>query len=434
MASTHVQPVPGKTLPGILGTVWDLVAFKRGWKNYFVSRRERADSDIYRSRLGTPAVTILDAQTIRILFDTTRVMKRYGIGPFIPPRPLVGGITPTIFLNDSDHTAQKAFWIACLKARGPDLVPRFCDTLRAALTRWQAQGSFAWGPEIDRLFADFLFAWLLDTQAPVADLEAWLTQIFARRQAGGAYRAAEAAYGRLRSIVQHAPRFGEMAALGAQFNMSTDVVASNLLFTLGFNAWAGLAGLARSLIAELTVQVPARQALTQAAAGHPGGDMAAWLGSAPATGCLHFVLEVLRLHPPVNLIYAEARDNLVLESRGKAYSVQKGELLMGAAWFAHRDSTVFAQPDAFMPERFADPALRTHLIWANGPDDTLPQATNKMCPGRDVVVLLMQILARELTAHCTWELGTVPHFSTQVYPRAGAPSTPLDVTRFSYQP
>lgn len=46
------------------------------------------------------------------------------------------------------------------------------------------------------------------------------------------------------------------------------------------------------------------------------------------------------------------RDNFILQSECGKFMVKKDELLVGNVHMAHRDESIFDQPNTFMPARF----------------------------------------------------------------------------------
>jgi cytochrome P450 len=212
-------------------------------------------------------------------------------------------------------------------------------------------------------------------------------------------------------VVENSPHFPEILTLAEKHGMTGEEASTNLVFTLGFNAWGGLVGMGRSLVGELTLRDDLRPELD-------------------AASVENFVLEVVRLHPPVNFFYAEAKEAMTVESAGKAYRVRGGDLLMGVSWFAHRDPEIYPDPEAFRPDRFEDQACVRYLMWSNGPGDGTPAATNKMCPGHDTALWMTRRLALGLRDH-VWTLAEPPSWSRASYPRAGGPGSALQVQSFS---
>lgn len=52
------------------------------------------------------------------------------------------------------------------------------------------------------------------------------------------------------------------------------------------------------------------------------------------------------------------RDNFTLHSESGKFIVKKDELLVGNVHMAHRDESIFEQPNKFMPSRFENEVNR----------------------------------------------------------------------------
>lgn len=59
------------------------------------------------------------------------------------------------------------------------------------------------------------------------------------------------------------------------------------------------------------------------------------------------------------------RDDFSLETECGTFIVRKDQLLVGNVHMAHRDSSIFDQPDKFMPSRFEDEVNTTQLLLYN---------------------------------------------------------------------
>lgn len=124
-------------------------------------------------------------------------------------------------------------------------------------------------------------------------------------------------------------------------------------------------------------------------------------------------------------------DELSVEHPGGTQRIDPGTLLMTSAWVVHRDPSLFAEPERFRPGRFVDdPGLRRHLIWANGYDTSEPTAHDKMCAGRDQVLLAALTFLRLLVPGHRWELKDPPEWDPQESGEAGGPTSNLEVERF----
>ena len=398
------QTVPGSNGVPFIGKYLGVVEFMKDWQGFFLSRQKATGSDIFRANLGTQTIAILDPRPMAVVMDTKLVKKRYGFGAFRPHPALVGHIVPTVFENGVEHMAQKAFWMDVQRERAGQLYSIFDDALSERIARWE-KGPFIWDDEMDSLWADVLFRWLIDADGPAADVDTWMGDVLANFAFGSKFNDAKAAWERLLALVRHSPGFDRIAEIGASHQMNAELSAKTVTFSLGFNGWAGITGLARSAVADLTNH----------------RDQTADLD--------RFVLEVARMHPPVNMLYGETLAPMDLESHGQTFHVRQGELLMGVVYNAQRDPEIFQDPTRFMPDRFADPVCRENLYWAGAPDSDMPGVSNHMCSGRDFVLVLLRKMLERLIDY-EWTLQRRPVWSELTYPSAGGPMDPMQVSGF----
>lgn len=426
---------PGRRAP-ILGRIADTREFLRGWRAFFERRREAFGSTVFRTQIAWPAVTLIDVEGFQVLFDTGAVQKRYGFGPAIPRRDLVGGIVPTVFANDEAHARQKRFLLEIVADATPRLEKTVLDWVDRAIARWdEAEKPFDWGKEGDDLLASVLFEWILGTAADSADVRGWIDHVLSPLPwdlpTPRAPRPAREARDRLLIAIRGAPRFAEVAAGGRDAaGWSSDETARQLLFLLCFNAWGGLHGVWRSLLAEISLDpLLADRIHAEIAAAVPAGRPGlAHLGRMPLLrGC---VLETLRLHGPVPFAYGQARRDLIVRSGTGAYRVRRGEMLQGSFWMAGRDPSAFEDPDRFDPARHARPEVARRVLWANGPGDLAPGPEDKICAGRDVVPAILALLLARLLQDRRWTLQDAPRWSDRRMLVGNRPVEPLLVTSF----
>jgi len=403
-APMTTQNIPGSHGLPLIGSWLGVAEFMRGWQAFFLNRRERAGAEVFKANLGIKTIAILDPRPMQVLFDKSKVKKRYGFGAFGPHPKLVGRITPTVFTNDADHVAQKTFWMAVQRERAMALDGICDEAIDRALHQWNG-GGFNWDEALQGLCADILYRWLIDVEGPTADAETWMSNVLTKVAFGSKFRASRSAWERMLHLVETSPGFERAAELAAEQGMSRELAAKTLTFSLAFNAWAGMVGFARSTVAELSQNREKTGDIDQ------------------------FLLEVLRLYTPVKMVYGETLAPTTLVSKGRSYEVDQGELLMGVLHNAHRDPEIFKNPTAFEPSRFDDAQCLEHLYWAGGPQTQTPGSPNKICPGRDVATRVIGKLATRLLDY-EWSLDQAPVWSDVTYPKAGGPAVPLDVRHF----
>ncbi len=145
----------------------------------------------------------------------------------------------------------------------------------------------------------------------------------------------------------------------------------------------------------------------------------------------NFVREVLRLHQPVSLFYAEARDDLVVHARTGSHQIRRGELMCGVMPFIHRDPAVFADPDVFDMDRYSNGSTAAEcVLWSHGPDTSSPQPKNKMCAGKDVAEWVIKLFCIKLLSGYRWTLDESPQWSDDELDPANRPLTPFTVSSF----
>ncbi len=427
----------------MLELVDDTLEFKQGWKKFFDSRHAKYNSTVFRTRIAIPAITILDVRGFQPLFDETLVKKHYGFGPAIPRHDMVGNIVPTVFENDERHTSQKAFVLELIHRETSRLIPVLTATLQPYLQKWAtAQAPFDWGADADAILSNTLFDWLLGAHPAASDVALWIANVLSPvpwdLPVFHASEAALAARDRILHAIQAAPKFQAAASLAFEMaGLGKDETAKQILFYLCFNAWAGLQGAWLSLMGELSLNpdVQARIAAEAQSSAPNGFDFSAvsFADIARMPTLRGAVSEAMRLHGPVPFAYGEAIQDFVIHSTTGDYAVRQGEMLMGVFLMAGRDPYVFSEPDRFDPGRYSDPTAVQGLLWANGPGDAAPAPTNKMCAGRDVVNLILQLLALGVVSNWEWKLQEKPTWSDVKMIQANAPEQKLVVTSFRHR-
>jgi hypothetical protein len=339
----------------------------------------------------------------------------------------VGHEVPTAFTNGNIHERQKEFCFQLLDRFSPTIGEVMDQVLSEHLRRWTQRKSFVWDDEIESLWSDFLFQWILDTRPRRGLVHQWVANILWPQAAESpclGFVHSKRAYAELLALVRTSPRFEEIAELAhAVAGLDETRTAKQLLFYLGFNAWGGLQGLTKSAFGELSLHPElqtriAADVSTTAVAPH---DLPIVRNT---------VYEVLRTHPPVFFVYGVLQEDATVESYTGAYHVRRGERLVGNIWFAQRDARVFPDPDEFNPDRFQDASTLKYLVWANGYGDCDSAIGNKMCAGKTTVYVLMRRLLAGLSRGNEWELAVTPFWSTRKFIPAGAPTNRLSVRHF----
>lgn len=104
--------------------------------------------------------------------------------------------------------------------------------------------------------------------------------------------------------------------------------------------------------------------------------------------------EAFRFDPPVQVQFARAKTDIIIESHDAKFEVKKGEMLGGFQPMATRDPKVFDRANEFVPERFMGEGKKMlrYVYWSNGPETENVKATDKICPGKDLGVMIGRLL------------------------------------------
>lgn len=430
------KKVPGICIP-LISFIVQGIGFATNWRGFYNKRRDKYKSNVYWSVVGVKAITILDQKGIEPLFDTSKVKKIYGFGYLKPVQARIGNIMPTIFTNDKIHSQQKDFLLTLMQQRSKDLLTDFDQISAPYFDKWEKKGGgFDWGAELNAFLSDFLFGWLLGAKPDPKDVEGWglgIMPINPFRFPGQGDAPVIERMNRILDSMRSGSHFEAALKLASdKAKLDADETAKQMLFYFGFNAWAGLYSLIRSVIAEVMLNPEWHQKVIDEINSVVGEGENVSFSHLPKLVVLDAIIkETLRLHTPVPFVFAEARKDFVINSSSGNYMVKKGALLNGLVSHAHRDPDVFEQPDSFDPARFFKPEADKYLIWANGRDINDPTAQDHMCPGRDVVYQLVQLFCIKLLPNYTWTLKDKPRWNDKVLQSADRPETDFECTSFT---
>jgi len=432
--STHDEAlveIPGGYGPPIIGRLQQTVGFGRDWRGFLAAQSARHDSTVFRSYVGLKAITVIDPDAIRVLFDPGRVRKAYGFGPRVPPPAIVGGICPTAFTDGQRHRTLKRMYMGMMQRGAGDLVSTFDQTAKPWFDRWTQTGAVDLTDGIADLMADFFFEWTLGARMPKDDLKLWvkhalpfkLVPLPSLRQSR-----VRAAFDRLSAAVRASPRFPELfKEVCEEPGLDEVALSRDIVFTLVINGWAGMVSLVRSVVAELSRRPDHAAALREAVAPYAQQlDLQTLAGLEPLD---HFLKEVLRLHPCVPITYGIARSDLVLEARTGRYPVRAGEMLMGVIETVQRDPACFEDPEEFRPERFADPSVLKYLVWPAGSVTDPVGVDDKICAGRDEAMWIGALFTARLLQGYRWDLDQRPEW-TKPLSSGNVAAKPLRATSF----
>jgi cytochrome P450 len=305
--------------------------------------------------------------------------------------------------------------------------------------------TFGFRDELEDFAATFLFQWVLGQRPEPSDVRTLYQSIFSHPFAGitkhfpgSLYSRSLVIYERLLALVKAAPGFKDILVMAHEEGLHDDeAVAKQICFVLGMNSFLGTQNLIKSVVGELTLRPELREELRR--------EIAESLG--PITGPIDLdklgamplldktLREILRLHPPVTLIYGRATRDRDIESASGVFHISKDELVMGVIPLAHLDGNVFADPEVFNPARFDLPASSAHLIWPRGLHDSSATPANRTCPGKNVAVTIAKLFAVTLLGKANWTLREPPQWEKHWFPlNVAAPKGALDVESFTRRP
>lgn len=115
--------------------------------------------------------------------------------------------------------------------------------------------------------------------------------------------------------------------------------------------------------------------------------------------CQAVVKEVLRLHPPGPLLLPHLPTEAGVELGG--YAVPKGARVLVNVWAIGRDEEVWAEPEAFVPERF----LGREVDFRGQDFELIPFGSGRrVCPGLPLATRMVHLLLASLLRSFEWRL------------------------------
>ncbi|KAG5022895.1 hypothetical protein JHK85_019237 [Glycine max] len=437
-----LKPIPGSYGMPFFGAISDRhnYFYHQGRDKFFATRIEKHNSTVIRTNMppgpfissDPRVVALLDGASFPILFDNDKVEKLNVLdGTFMPSTKFTGGFRVCAYLDTTEpnHALIKQFFLNVLAKRKDSFVPLFRNCLQESFAEIEDQLSKNTKADFNTVFSDasfnFMFrlfcdgkdpsqtnlgskgpklvdTWLLFQLAPLATLGLpkifnYIEDFLIRTLPFPACLTKSGYKNLYEAFKTHATTaLDEAEKLGLKRNEA----CHNVVFTAGFNAygglknqfpyvlkWLGLSG--EKLHADLAREV--RRVVND-----EGGVTFTALENMPLVKSV--VYEVMRIEPAVPYQYARARENLVVSSHDASFEVKKGEMLFGYQPFATRDPRIFEDAEVFVPRRFVGEGekMLKHVLWSNGRETEEPSASNKQCPGKNLVVLLCRLFLVEL--------------------------------------
>lgn len=424
-----IQKIPGSYGLPVIGMLSDTLDFffVSGWQRFFLRRRSRYQSDVFKVNLFRPTIVVLDQKGIEPLFASKQFRQDHGFSWAVPAPQLVGDVIPSIFEFGAAHDLPKQLYMAMLRLRASTLLDVFTATAERFGRKWVDARSFSFQSELESFAVEFLFLWYFGMRPDAAKVRELYLGLFShvfwritRFLPWSAYRRSLTTYRQLLDELKGSPGLPELMLVARKLGMHDDeATIKQLLFVSGMNSFLGLQNLCKSVVGELSHR-PELCARLRAEIHHAFGDGPPH--SMDSLSALRLPLldktlrEIVRLHPPVSLLFGRAtEDRLITIHDGRTFQMRRGELLMGVLPIAMRDHRIFPAPEQFDPSRFDEPAARDSLIWPRGHQDQVVSASDRTCPGKDVSMEIMKLLCIWLLPRYQWQLRDPPVWDERVF-------------------
>ncbi|GAU35865.1 hypothetical protein TSUD_63550 [Trifolium subterraneum] len=432
-----LKPIPGSYGLPVIGALHDRhdYFYNQGRDQYFASRIEKYNSTVLKLNMppggfiapDPKVIALLDGVSFPILFDNAKVEKKDVLdGTFMPSTDFFGGYRTCAFLDTTEpsHPLLKRFIFHILSSKHDTFISLFRTNISDHFTDLEKElagkhHKASFNSSIGSITFNFLFKLITDkypTETKIGDsgptlVQTWLAAQLAPLATAGLPKffnyiedflirtfpipaiTVKSSYNKLYEGLHEAGT----TVLDEAENMgiSREEACHNLVFTLGFNAfggltnqfpilvkWVGLGGeeLHKKLRDEIRTVV-----------NEQGGVSFSSLDKMTLTKST--VYEALRIEPAVPYQYARARENLVVSSHDASFEIEKGQMIFGYQPFATKDPKIFENPEEFVAERFIGDGekLLKHVFWSNGRETDEATPDNKICPAKNLVVLLCRL-------------------------------------------
>ncbi|KAK2978370.1 hypothetical protein RJ640_016472 [Escallonia rubra] len=436
-----LREIPGTYGSPLFGAVKDRFDYfyNQGQDEFFQTRIQKYGSTVFRTNMppgpfmasNPRVITVLDAISFPILFDTSKVEKKNVLdGTYMPSTSFTGGYRVCAYLDPSEptHSTLKHFFLSLLASLHHKFIPTFQTTLSDLFTVVEDEisnkGDVYFNTLSDNMSFEFVFrlfcgkspsetklgskgpdlvtTWLFFQLHPLISLGLKFVPNFLEDLLLHTFQlpffAVKSQYKELYDAFYSSA--GSILDAAEKNGIKRDEACHNLVFLAGFNAfggmkalmpallkWVGLAGesLHRRLANEIRTVVKSEG----------GGVTFSALNKMALTKSV--VYEALRIEPPVPYQYGKAKEDVVVHSHDASYLIKKGEMIFGYQPLATKDPRVFANPEQFVGDRFVGDGekLIKYIYWSNGREIDDPTVENKQCPAKDLVVLLSRVMLVE---------------------------------------
>lgn len=426
------KEVPGKDRWKFFHIV-ELVVKGQG---YFYKRREKYKCTVFKVNMGVKGIHICDKKGISVLFNVEKIYKEAAFGRLNYNICLLDGYTPSMFSNGVPHENQKTFLMRiCKIAQQSKIFETSVKLIKEYSTIWQnadSQLKSNWEESVMNLtsdiFTESFFGVRVDSNAMFTCLKGSWTK-------GSKLKKAMDGASSLKKAFRESPGIADIVKIAADSGVTEDQALMDTLFMLNFNSYGGVSGALRSCLARLFILEQEYKQKMRNEIKTVLSNQELSIEAFKKMPHLHnFILEVLRMHPPVPVFFGRAKDNFILQSESGNFIVKKDELLVGNVHMAHRDESIFDQPNTFMPSRFENEALLEHIIFGHGPFNEEPTSKNHHCPGQDITLTVLKVVVSHMLLYCEYALVARPEWTGKKLRRVGCPDKPMKLSYFKYTP
>ncbi|KAJ7339349.1 hypothetical protein OS493_005743 [Desmophyllum pertusum] len=342
---------------------------------YFYGKRDKYKSSVFRINMGVKGIHICDKKGIKVLFDMEKIYKEPAFGRLNYNTVLLDGYTPSMFSNGIPHEKQKTFLLQiCEIAQQSKIFETSVKIIKEYSTIWQNADSklkSTWEQSIMHLTSDIFTEAFFGVRVDPHSMYTCLKGSWGK---GRALRKALAGASCLKTSFRESPAITNILKTAHDAGISEEQALMDILFMLNFNSYGGVSGALRTCMARLYVLEPEYKEKMKneiiTVLSHQNLSVEAFKEMPHLN---NFILEVLRMHPPVPVFFGRTKDNFILDSESGRFSIKKDELLVANVHMAHRDESIFDQPNKFMPSRFENEALIDHIIFGYGPFNEEPR-------------------------------------------------------------
>lgn len=403
---------------------------------YFYERRDKYKSSVFKINMGVKGIHVCDRKGISVLFDMDKIYKEPAFGRLNYNISLLDGYTPSMFSNGIPHEKQKTFLMQiCKIAQESKIFDTSLKLIREYSTSWQNADSEMkanWELSIMDLTSDIFTEAFFEIRVNQISMYKCLKGSWGK---GRKLKQAMEGASCLKQAFRESPAVGEILRMGVEAGISEEQALMDVLFMLNFNSYGGVSGALRSCIARLFI-------LEQDYKQRMKSELETVLSNKELSVddfkemplLNNFILEVLRMHPPVPVFFGRAREDFILDSESGKFIVKKDQLLVGNVRMAHRDSSIFHHPDKFMPSRFENESIIDHIIFGYGPFNQEATPQNHRCPGQDITLTILRVCLSHVMLNCEFALTEVPKWTGKKLRRVGCPDKPIKLLHFKHTP